>query len=140
MTDLGALSHFLGISVTRSSSGLHLSQRQYALDIIQHAGMHDCHPVKTPIDSGSKLYLHDGDLVDEPTHYRSLTGSLQYLTLTRPDISYAVQQACLFMHAPRVPHLNLVKRIIRYIKGTLDLGTHITPSSTTSFIAYSDAD
>jgi hypothetical protein len=140
MTDLGALSHFLGIYVTRSPSGLHLSQRQYALDIINHAGMHDCHPVKTPIDSGSKLSLHDGDLVDDPTRYRSLTGALQYLTLTRPDISYAVQQACLFMHAPRVPHLNLVKRIIRYIKGTLDLGTHITPSSTTSLIAYSDAD
>jgi hypothetical protein len=76
MTDLGALNHFLGISVTRSPSGLHLSQRQYALDIINHAGMHDCHPVKTPIDSGSKLSLHDGDLVNDPTRYRSLTGAL----------------------------------------------------------------
>jgi hypothetical protein len=76
MTDLGALSHVLGISVTRSSSNLHLSQRQYALDIIQRACMHDCHPVKTPIDSGSKLSLHDGDLVDDLTHYRSLTRAL----------------------------------------------------------------
>uniref|UniRef100_A0ACD5XIQ9 Uncharacterized protein n=1 Tax=Avena sativa TaxID=4498 RepID=A0ACD5XIQ9_AVESA len=140
MTDLGPLSHFLGISATRSPHGLHLSQRQYALELIQRAGMTDCNPAKTHIDSGSKLSLSDGDLLDNPTHYRSLTGALQYLTLTRPEISYAVQQACLFMHAPRTSHLHLVKRIIRYIKGTLDLGTSITPSSTSSLVAYSDAD
>jgi hypothetical protein len=138
MIDLGSLSHFLGISVTRSSQGLHLSQRQYALDLIQRAGMHDCNPVKTPIDAGAKLSLTDGDLLDNPTHYRSLTGALQYLTITRPEITYAVQQVCLFMHAPRSSHMNLVKRI-RYIKGTLDLGTTITPSST-ALVAYSDAD
>jgi hypothetical protein len=90
--------------------------------------------------SPHKLSANDGDLLDNPTHYRSLTRALQYLTLTRPEISYAVQQACLFMHAPRSSHLNLVKRIIPYIKGTLDLGTSITPSSTSSLTAYSDAD
>jgi hypothetical protein len=140
MTNLGPLSHFLGISVTRSSSGLHLSQKQYALDLVQRAGMTDCNPVSTPIDTSSKLSINDGDLLDNPTSYRSLTGALQYLTLTRPEIAYAVHQACLFMHAPRTTHLNLVKRIIRYIKGTLDLGTHIVPSPPSSLIAYSDAD
>jgi hypothetical protein len=140
MTDLGPLSHFLGISVTRSDSGLHLSQKQYALDLIQRAGMTECNPANTPIDSGSKLSANDGELLDNPTIYRSLTGALQYLTLTRPEIAYAVHQACLFMHAPRSSHLNLVKRIIRYIKGTLDLGTQIIPSSPSSLIAYSDAD
>jgi hypothetical protein len=112
MTDLGPLSHFLGISVTRSDSGLHLSQKQYALDLIQRAGMTECNPANTPIDSGSKLSANDGELLDNPTIYRSLTGALQYLTLTRPEIAYAVHQACLFMHAPRSSHLNLVKRII----------------------------
>jgi hypothetical protein len=68
------------------------------------------------------------------------TAALQYLTLTRPDIVHAVQQACLYMHAPREPHLNLVKRILRYIKGTLDLSMHLSRSSTTSLTAYSDAD
>jgi hypothetical protein len=140
MTDLGPLSHFLNIAVTRSSAGLQLSQKHYALDIIQRAGMTDCNPVNTPIDAGSKLSISDGDLLDNPTLYRSLTGALQYLTLTRPDIAYAVHQACLFMHAPRSSHLNLVKRIIRYIKGSLDFGTHIVPSSPSSLIAYSDAD
>lgn len=140
MTDLGSLSHFLGIHVTRSAAGMFLSQRQYCLDIIQRAAMDDCNISKTPIEAGSKLSISDGDLLDNPTHYRSLAGALQYLTITRPDISYAVQQACLFMHAPRTSHLNLIKRIIRYIKGTLDHGTRITPTSASSLTAYSDAD
>jgi histone deacetylase 1/2 len=140
MIDLGTLSHFLEISVTRSTNGIHLSQRQYALDLLQRVGMTECNPAKTPINSGSRLSANDGDLLDNPTHYHSLTRALQYLTLTRPEISYAVQQACLFMHAPRSSHLNLVKRIIPYIKCTLDLGTSITPSSTSSLTAYSDVD
>ena len=142
MTDLGSLSHFLGVSVTRSSSSLFLSQRQYVLDIIQRAGMSECHIVRTPIDSGAKLSVNSGDLLDaaDATTYHSLTGALQYLTITRPDLSYSVQQACLFMHAPRTSHLSLVKRIVRYVKGTLDFGMHITPSTSTSLVAYSDAD
>ena len=67
MTDLGALSHFLGIAITCSPPGLHLSQRKYALDIIERAGMYDCHPVHTPIDSGAKLSIPNGDLLDNPT-------------------------------------------------------------------------
>jgi hypothetical protein len=140
MTDLGPLNHFLGISVTRSSSGLCLSQKQDALDLIQRAGMTDCNLASTPIDTNSKLSITDGDLLDNPTSYLSLTGNLQYLTLTRPEIAYVVHQACMFMHATRSTHLNLVKRIICYIKGTLDLGTHIVPSPPLSLVAYSDAD
>jgi len=90
MTDLGALHHFLGVSVTRSSDGLSLSQRQYALDLLQRAGMSDCHPVSTPVDSKSKLSATDGAPVANASEYRSLAGALQYLTLTRPDLAYAV--------------------------------------------------
>jgi hypothetical protein len=117
-----------------------LSQRQYALDLLQRAGMADCQSVRTPIDSGSKISATDGDPLENPTLYRSLTGALQYITITRPDLSYAVQQACLFMHAPRTAHLNLVKRILRYLKGTVDFGLHFYPTSSASLIAYSDAD
>ena len=92
-----------------------------------------------PVDTGSKLSA-DGDPFSDPSLYRSLTGALQYLTLTRPEISFAVQQACLYMHDPRIPHYNHVKRILRYLKGTLDLGLHINKSSPTSLTAYSDAD
>jgi len=129
MTDLGDLHHFLGISVTRSADGLFLSQRQYAVDLLQRAGMIECHSTATPVDARAKLSATDGSPVADPTQYRSLAGGLQYLTLTRPDIAYAVQQVCLFMHSPREPHLALLKRILRYVKGTLSTGLHLGTGS-----------
>ncbi|KAL8161859.1 hypothetical protein V2J09_013348 [Rumex salicifolius] len=101
MSDLGPLHYFLGVSVVRNSSGLHLSQAAYAKDIISHAGMSTCNPCKTPVDTNPKLSGSSGSPVSNPTEYRSLAGSLQYLTFTRPDIAYAVQQCCLHMHDPR---------------------------------------
>ncbi|GJV18051.1 ribonuclease H-like domain-containing protein [Tanacetum coccineum] len=91
MTDLGLLNYFLGISVTRDSSGLFLSQKKYANEILERAHMVNCNPSQTPVDTKSKLEV-DGDSIYDLTLYRSLTGSLQYLTFTRPDISYVVQQ------------------------------------------------
>nr|GEV25680.1 ribonuclease H-like domain-containing protein [Tanacetum cinerariifolium] len=91
MTDLGPLNYFLGISVTRDSSGLFFSQKKYAIEILKKAHMVSCNPSRTPVDTESKLGI-DGDPVSDPTLYRSLVSSLQYLTFTRPDISYAVQQ------------------------------------------------
>jgi hypothetical protein len=140
MTDLGELSYFLGISVTRSATGLHLSQRQYGIDLLKRTGMAECHATTTPIDTRAKLSATAGALVSDPSDYRSIVGALQYLTLTRPDLSYAVQQVCLYMHAPRESYLALVKRILRYIKGTLDFGLHIGVSDPCSITAYSDAD
>lgn len=106
---------------------LYLSQRQYMLDILDRAGMRDCKPCTTPVDINPKLST-DGDPVSDATDFRSLAGALQYLTFTRPDISYAVQQICLHMHDPREPHLAALKRILRYIRGTLDLGLLVRPS------------
>ena len=142
MTDLGDLHHFLGISVTRSSDGLFLSQRQYAMDLLQRAGMTECHSTATPVDTQAKLSASDGAPLSasDSSDYRSLVGALQYLTLTRPDLAYAVQQVCLFMHDPREPHLALVKRILRYVKGTLSYGLHIGTGPVDSLTAYSDAD
>jgi len=140
MTDLGDLHHFLGISVTRSTDGHFLSQRQYAVDLLQRAGMAECHSTATPVDTRAKLSATDGDPVEDASQYRSLAGALQYLTLTRPDIAYAVQQVCLFMHDPREPHLALLKRILRYVKGTLSTGLHIGTGPVDRLTAYSDAD
>jgi hypothetical protein len=140
MIDLGDLHHFLGISVTRSSDGLFLSQRQYAANLLQRAGMAECHSTATPVDTHAKLSAVDGAPVADATQYRSLAGALQYLTLTRPDLAYAVQQVCLFMHDPREPHLALLKRVLRYVKGTLSTGLHIGTGAITSLTAYSDAD
>ncbi|GJY55513.1 ribonuclease H-like domain-containing protein [Tanacetum coccineum] len=139
MTDLGSLNYFLGISVTRDSSGMFLSQSRYAMEILERAHMLQCNPSRTPVDTESKLGA-DGDPVSDPTLYRSLAGALQYLTFTRPDISYAVQQVCLYMHDPREPHFSALKRILRYIRGTIDHGLQLFSASTTSLVAYSDAD
>ncbi|KAJ0550087.1 putative RNA-directed DNA polymerase [Helianthus annuus] len=140
MSDLGTLHHFLGIRVTRQANGLFLDQTQYAKDIIARANMTSCKPCATPVDLSSKLSATDGPLFHDPTLYRSLAGALQYLTFTRPDLSYAVQQICLFMHEPHDPHYAFMKRILRYIQGTLDYGIRMTRSNTQSLVAYSDAD
>ncbi|MFS7932952.1 putative RNA-directed DNA polymerase [Helianthus anomalus] len=140
MTDLGTLHHFLGITVTRHSNGLFLSQVQYTKDIISRASMTNCKPCATPVDLSAKLSATDGSLFHDPTLYRSLAGALQYLTFTRPDISYAVQQVCLFMHEPRDPHFAFLKRIIRYLQGTVDYGIRLVKSQVHSLVAYSDAD
>ena len=140
MSDLGALHHFLGISVNRSVDGLFLSQRQYAVELLQRAGMAECHSTTTPVDTHAKLSATAGAPVADLSAYRSLAGALQYLTLTRPDLAYAVQQVCLFMHDPREPHLSMIKRILRYLKGTLSSGLHIGVGPVQSLVAYSDAD
>nr|GEX89365.1 ribonuclease H-like domain-containing protein [Tanacetum cinerariifolium] len=101
--------------------------------------MVSCNPSRTPVDIESKLGVH-GDPVFDPTLYWSLAGSLQYLTFTRPDISYAFQQVCLHMHDPREPHLSALKRILRYVQGTLNYSLQLFSSSTTYLVAYSDAD
>ncbi|GKC91709.1 ribonuclease H-like domain-containing protein [Tanacetum coccineum] len=95
-----------------------LSQRKYAIVILERAHMVNCNPSQTPVDTESKLGV-DGDPM---TLYRSLAGSLQYLTVTRPNISYAMQHVCLYMHDPREPYFLALKRILWYVQGTLDHG------------------
>lgn len=140
MKDLGDLHHFLGMQVQRRPDGLFLSQRQYMQEILDRAGMAECKPCSTPVDTCSKVSAQDGTPVSDATDFRSLAGALQYLTFTRPDISYAVQQVCLHMHDPREPHLAALKRILRYIRGTLHLGLLLRPSAQFDLVVYSDAD
>ena len=109
------------------------------LEILDRAGMTDCKPCTTPVDVNPKLSA-DGPPVSDPTYFRSLAGALQYLTFTRPDISYAVQQVCLHMHDPREPHLAALKRILRYVRGTLHMGLLVRPSTALDLVVYSDAD
>ncbi|XP_019102591.2 uncharacterized mitochondrial protein AtMg00810-like [Beta vulgaris subsp. vulgaris] len=125
MSDLGPLSYFLGISVTRTPSYMLLSQQKYAQEILERAGMGSYKPAATPVDTNAKLSAASGPPVFDPTHYHSLVGALQYLTFTRPDIAYAAQQVFLFMHDPREPHYNASKRILRHIQGTIDHKLHL---------------
>nr|GFB05823.1 hypothetical protein [Tanacetum cinerariifolium] len=139
MTNLGPLNYFLGVFVTRDTSEMFLSQQKYATEVLEHAGMLTCNLCRTPVDTDSKLSA-DGDPVYDPTLYRSLAGALQYLTFTQLDISYAVQQVCLFVHDPREPHFLAFKRILHYVRGTLSYGLQLYSSMTSTLVAYLDAD
>ncbi|GKC94053.1 ribonuclease H-like domain-containing protein [Tanacetum coccineum] len=139
MTDLGVLNYFLGISADHNSTGLFLSQRKYALQLLERAHMVHCNPSRTPVDTESKLG-QEGVPVQDPTLYRNLVGVLQYLTFTRPDLSYAIQHVCLYMHDLREPHFAALKRILRYVRGTVDFGLLLYASATTSLVGYTDSD
>jgi len=106
---------------------------RYLLEILDRAGMLECKPCFTPVDTNPKVAADDGALVSDATDFRSLAGALQYLTFTRPDIAYVVQQVCFHMHDPQEPHHAVLKRILRYICGTLHLGLLLRPSSSADF-------
>ncbi|WVZ98359.1 LOW QUALITY PROTEIN: hypothetical protein U9M48_043815 [Paspalum notatum var. saurae] len=139
MKDLGVVHHFLGVIVEPRPSGLLLHQRQYTLDILERARMTDCNPCSTPVDTQAKLSEDAGP----PSYWSyclSLAGALQYLTFTRPEITYAVQQVCLHMHDPWEPHLTALKRLLRYLRGTVDYSLLLHRSSSAELIVYTDAD
>ena len=102
---MGKLNYFLGVKVEYKIQGVLLTQQQYAKEIIARAGMTDCKQVSTPVDVNSKLWEETGEPLKNLTEYSSLAGALQYLTFTRPNITYAVQKVCLFMHDPRDQHM-----------------------------------
>ncbi|KAG9447713.1 hypothetical protein H6P81_013841 [Aristolochia fimbriata] len=138
--DLGALHYFLGIEVTNLQSGLHFAQTKYTTDILSLLGLSEVKPLSTPIVTGSKLSKYDDTPLPDSSIYRGTVGALQYLTLTRPDIQYAINQTCQFQQNSTDTHWSAVKRILRYLKGTLNYGLVIHPSSYIGVDVYSDAD
>lgn len=140
MKDLGPLHYFLGIEASFQGSTLLLSQTKYIVDLLRRSHMDLAKPVLTPCTTGQKLSREDGEPLLDPTEYRRTVGALQYLTLTRPDISFAVSQVSQFMHHPTTIHLVAVKRLLRYLKATMHLAFCIHRSSLINLTAYSDAD
>jgi histone deacetylase 1/2 len=108
------LHYFLGIEVNRSTDALVLSQGWYAM------GMKNYKPIDAPLPTSIKLSIEEGDKLgpEDATKYRSLVGALQYLTLTQPDISFAVNKVCQFLHAPTTSHLSAMKRILCFVRGS----------------------
>lgn len=137
MKHLGPLRHFLGVEIHNTSHGIFLSQQSYALNILHRANMMYCKPIGSP--STNKPPSTSSDLALDTTTYRQLVGALQYLTLTRPDITHAVNQACQHMHQPSQTHFTALKRILRYIKGSLNHGLHYTRGPL-RLSAFADAD
>ncbi|XP_052172155.1 uncharacterized mitochondrial protein AtMg00810-like [Diospyros lotus] len=139
MKDLGDLHYFLGIEVQRSCTGLFLSQQKYASDLLTKALMHQSKPIATPLPS--KLQDWHGSLpYYNPTFYRNLVGGLQYLTLTHPDLTLAVNLVSQHMSSPTVVDFAHLKPIIRYLAGSLDRGIRILAFSLLQLYAFSDVD
>ena len=139
MKDLGDLHYFLGVEVQANEKGLFLSQTKYALELLQCASMIDAKPISTPCVIGQHLST-EGKLFSDPTMFHSLAGALQYLTITRPDLSFSVNSICQFMHAPTEDNFRALKHILRYVKGTPDHGLQLHQQSTHDILACSDAD
>lgn len=141
LKDLGPLNYFLGLQVHTCAHNMHLSQVKYASDLLKKANMLECKSCSTAVAAKLSLSAHASVHLSSPTEYRMLVGRLQYLTLTCPDISFAVNTVVQYMSNPLSTHMLAVKRILRYVKGTIDQGLRLRPQPTSSRIsAYSDTD
>jgi len=140
MKDLGRLKYFLGIEVLRSKQGNFICQKKYILDLLAESGMIDCKPADTPMMTNQKLYMEEGAKLTDKGKYQRLVGKLIYLLHTRPDIAYAVGVVSQFMHQPQINHMEAVRRIVRYLKGTTSYGILFQPNKHLKIQAYTDAD
>ena len=141
MKDLGPLKYFLGIEVSRSEKGIFLSQRKYALDLLQETGMSACQPADTPMEEGLKLCIDSNQVPTDKGRYQRLVGRLMYLAHTRPDLAYALSIVSQFMHNPGEQHMSAIMRILRYLKSTPGKGVLFSKGVDHLKVeAYTDAD
>ena len=124
MSDLGLLCFYLGVKVRQDDTGIALCQTHYAKRILKLGGMMGCNPAYTLMEERLKLSRDSTAEEVNPTHYRRLIGSLRYLVHTWPNLAFAVRYVSRFMERPTMEHLQAVKRILRYVAGTLDYGLH----------------
>ncbi|KAE8701143.1 hypothetical protein F3Y22_tig00110548pilonHSYRG00344 [Hibiscus syriacus] len=141
LKDLGQLSFFLGIEVKYVGDNIFLSQRKYIMELLDKVHMSNATPMPTPMVSSLKLTKEAGSPLIDPNEYRSLVGSMLYACHTRPDIAYNVSKLAQFMHAPCEQHLSAVKRVLRYLNGTLDYGLVLSRNELMfQLVAFADAD
>ena len=112
MKDLGHLSYFLGLEITHSTDGLYITQAKYASELLSRAGLTDSKTIDNPVELNAHLTPTEGKPLSNPFLYRRLVGSLVYLTVTRPDISYVVHQVSQYLSAPRSTHYAVVLHIL----------------------------
>jgi histone deacetylase 1/2 len=137
LKDLGDLNFFLSIEVKKTQNGFLLTQEKYAKDLLERVGM-NCTSCPTPLSSSEKLSSTDGTPLGtaDSSQYMSIVGGLQYLTLTRPDLSFSVNKICQYLHAPTTAHWKAAKRILRYMQGTIHFGLTFQKSHSTLLSAF----
>ncbi|XP_019053099.1 PREDICTED: uncharacterized protein LOC109114615 [Nelumbo nucifera] len=140
LKDLGPLHYFLGIEFHRDAFELILSQRKYILDHLLKINLAAAKPVSSSMATSFQLSRFTREPLSDSTQYRSIVGALQYVTLARPDVAFAVNKVCQFLQSPTDEHWGAVKRNLRYLKGTIDSGLIFSAHSSDTLIAYFDAD
>eukprot|EP00253_Pinus_taeda_P004293 PITA_04293 len=140
MTDLGYVHYYLGIEVTQHLKSIFLSQKKHIGDMLNRFGMTEFNPLTSPMEQNLKLTSIEGTEFEDATKYRQLEGSLNYLTTTRPDISFGVGILSKFLQMPCEGHWAAVKKVLKYLKGTQDFGLRHTQVGDFSLIGYSDSD
>lgn len=138
--DLGKTDYFLGVEIDQSTEDIMVSQMKYIVDILQEYHMMDSKPCATPILAGSKLSSTEGKKMEKPKNYRRLVGRLLYLTMTRPDFTFAVQQLSQFMASPTFSHWKAAQRLLRYLRGTLHYKLIFPHKGELNLEAHCDAD
>ncbi|KAL0366872.1 UNVERIFIED_CONTAM: Retrovirus-related Pol polyprotein from transposon RE2 [Sesamum radiatum] len=137
--DLGSAKYFLCLELARSSHGLHVTQHKYLEDILRDASMLDAKPASTPFPSRLHLTCEEDALLHCPDKYRRLVGRLLYLGFTRPNFSFPVQKLSQYMQHPRASHWDAALHVLRYLKGTCNLGLFFPSCNSLQLSAYSDA-
>lgn len=138
MTDLGKMKFFLGVEVYQNKGGIHLCQKKYAKEVLERFNMWNCNAVKNPIVPGTVLSKLGSKNVDA-TLYKQLVGCLMYLTVTRPDLMFVVCLISRYMADPKEEHMMIAKRVLRYLKGTLDFGVYYKKSTNVNLLGYTDS-
>ncbi|KAJ9535714.1 hypothetical protein OSB04_un001132 [Centaurea solstitialis] len=140
MSSMGELTFFLGLQVKQKPEGIFINQSKYVTSMLQKFGMNDAKPASTPMETHKHLTADvEGEDVDVH-HYRSMIGSLMYLTASRPDIMFAVCVCARYQVRPKESHLHAVKRIFKYLKGQPRLGLWYPNDSSFDLVAYTDSD
>ncbi|XP_013721367.1 uncharacterized mitochondrial protein AtMg00810-like [Brassica napus] len=140
MKDMGEVHYFLGIQIHRVQDGLFMNQEKYTQDLLITAGMADCAPMPTPLPLKLDNVSGQDALFSDPSYFRTLAGELQYLTITRPDLQFSVNYIFQRMHMPSQEDFSLLKCILRYVKGTYNMGISMTAGTDSTLLSYSDSD